>query len=56
MARDEMKKTESKQQRKPYLPPAIEVEDDFAEETLLQFAPSGPFPSSSTCGGSACPV
>jgi len=56
MAREEKKTTEINEQRKPYQPPAIEAEDDFAEETLLQFAPVGPFPSSATCGGSACPA
>jgi hypothetical protein len=56
MARNDKEIRDTKEQRKPYQPPAIEVEDDFAEETLLQFAPSGPFPSSSTCGGSGCPA
>lgn len=55
MDREDKKKNDTKQQRKPYQAPAIEVEDDFAEETLLQFAPDGPIPNSGTCGGSGCP-
>ncbi len=51
MAKDEKKKQESK--RKPYRAPAIEAEDDFAEETMLQFASSG-LGSFGECSGSGC--
>lgn len=44
-----------KKPRKPYIPPAIAEEDDFSEDTLLHFAPDGPFPNVASCGGSSCP-
>ena len=42
--------TRPAKERKRYVPPAIEAEDDLSAEGLLHFAPSGPRPSAETCG------
>ncbi len=51
---DREDKRKDKTARKPYKPPTISAEDDFSEETLLQFAPTGPFGARTACGGSGC--
>jgi hypothetical protein len=41
-------------QRRPYVPPRIEAEEDLAAESLLHFAPAGPVPDETACEFSGC--